>query len=406
MLTGPENEKMIPDTLKNSEPRKKLQNDRMLSAFWAELLENGSSLSNEEINTKLYNYRLGLDMAVPYLIVLFCVKYREGMSLRNEENLVQCIFRWKNTGFFRTSISISGIVVPMDRTMTVDIVIKQCEEYIQFLEDVWKYKLAVFVGTPLYMDKLTGHFNELMVMALGSVSAASKVYIYETAFSQSTSYVPPNLELWRLMLEKGTYGKLYGEIESYMNREMPVMRRHYLNRFMHDFEQMLSRFMSEMNIHLTLLMDDLEEMIYVNRYDSVENALSYIQNMFERIRHHTITGSDGISVSERVREYIANHLDQELTRETLAECVHMNADYLGKIFKKENGISLKEYVTREKLQMACELLGKTDLPVSEVALRVGYRNFAHFSTAFRRFSGVSPVAFRQAAVQDYKSKLD
>ena len=98
-----------------------------------------------------------------------------------------------------------------------------------------------------------------------------------------------------------------------------------------------------------------------------------------------------------MRDYIAGHLDKELTREILAERVHMNADYLGRVFKKENGISLMEYVTREKMLMARQLLIKTELPVSEVALRVGYHNFAHFSTVFRRFYGASPVAIRHEA---------
>lgn len=378
----------------DSEPQRKIHNDRMLSAFWEELLENGGPLTNEEISIKIYNYRLDLDMTVPYLIVLFSVKYREGLSLRNEENLVQCIFRWENTGFFRVSAAISGIVVPMDRTMTVDMVIDKCEEYTRFLEDVWKYKMAVFIGEPLYMDKLTGHFNELIAMEMATVLADRQIYRYEAMLGPGVAYECPDLGLWRVLLEKGMYDRLYGDIKTYVNSRKAVMRRSHLNRFMSDFEQLVYGLLPEMGIELSLPTDELGEMIYVHRYDTVDNALQYIMTVFERLRLHA--SNDGAEhVSLKVKAYIRSHLDQELSRETLAACVHLNADYLGRLFKAECGLSLKDYVTRERMALAGALLANTDIPVSEAALRTGYHNFAHFSTAFRKYWGMSPLAYRQ-----------
>lgn len=380
----------------DSEPQRKIHNDRMLSAFWEELLENGGPLTNEEISIKIYNCRLELDMTVPYLIVLFSVKYREGLSLRNEENLVQCIFRWKNTGFFRISAAISGIVVPMARTTTVDMVIDKCEEYTRFLEDVWKYRMAVFIGEPLYMDKLTGHFNALAAMEMATVTADRQIYRYEAMLEPGGDYECPDLALWRVLLEKGMYDRLYGDIKTYVNARKAVMRRRHLNRFMNDFEQLIYGILPEMGIELSLPTDELGELIYVHRYDTVDNALRYIASVFERLRLNASNdGAGAAHVSQKVKAYIRSHLDQELSRETLAACVHLNADYLGRLFKAECGLSLKDYVTRERMALAGALLKNTDIPVSEVALCTGYHNFAHFSTAFRKYSGMRPLTYRQ-----------
>ncbi len=95
-----------------------------------------------------------------------------------------------------------------------------------------------------------------------------------------------------------------------------------------------------------------------------------------------------------LREYIADHLADDLTIAVLAQRMHLTAKYLGEVFKQSTGESLGEYIIRARIKRACDLLGTTSLKVHVIAEHVGYGDPKHFATMFRSLVGVSPVEYR------------
>ena len=78
----------------------------------------------------------------------------------------------------------------------------------------------------------------------------------------------------------------------------------------------------------------------------------------------------------------------------IAEYLRIHRSYLAGIFKKKTGISPQEYLMQCRLKNACELLEKTDIPIQEIARRVGYDNPLTFSKSFKTHYGVSPKEYR------------
>lgn len=101
-------------------------------------------------------------------------------------------------------------------------------------------------------------------------------------------------------------------------------------------------------------------------------------------------------VVEEVIRYIDENLDQEIHRRDLADHVYLNPDYLNRIFKKQTGKTLKEFVIEHKMDEARKMLQVTRLPVSIIAAKVGYDNFSHFSYAYKKVTGQSPLESRNA----------
>ncbi len=94
-------------------------------------------------------------------------------------------------------------------------------------------------------------------------------------------------------------------------------------------------------------------------------------------------------------EYIRQNLDRDISRGEIADAVFLNPEYLSRLFKKETGVSLNEFIITEKIEQAKSMLEGTDIPVSLIALKTGYANFSYFSQVFRRHTGCSPMEYRQ-----------
>ena len=106
-------------------------------------------------------------------------------------------------------------------------------------------------------------------------------------------------------------------------------------------------------------------------------------------------GGANDKVIEQLEAYIHSHLAQELGRQQLAEYVYLSPDYLARLFRQQKGVQLSEYIIRARMEKGRQLLEETDLPVSEVALAVGYVNPAYFIKVFRERYGVTPKKFRE-----------
>lgn len=96
-----------------------------------------------------------------------------------------------------------------------------------------------------------------------------------------------------------------------------------------------------------------------------------------------------------VRNYICQHLDSpELNRSSIAEHVHMNADYFSSIFHSRFGQTLSSYIQARRIDHAKELLAATDLSVNEIADRIGIPNTSYFHRQFKKETGMTPQQYR------------
>lgn len=99
---------------------------------------------------------------------------------------------------------------------------------------------------------------------------------------------------------------------------------------------------------------------------------------------------------KKVKQIIMENLATELSREELAEQVYTSADHLAKLFKKETGISINEYITRKRIRLAQQLLASTDLNVVEISARAGFSYSSYFVKIFRNRVGMTPQQYRNA----------
>ena len=97
----------------------------------------------------------------------------------------------------------------------------------------------------------------------------------------------------------------------------------------------------------------------------------------------------------RVFGYIDQHLDSNLTLETIAAVAYFSPFHFHRIFRSIAGETLNEYITRRRIEKSAIDLLHSDARVTEITLKNGFSCNSAFTRAFRKFYGVSPTEFRR-----------
>ncbi|MGM0175078.1 phosphoenolpyruvate hydrolase family protein [Enterococcus sp. DIV0800] len=99
-----------------------------------------------------------------------------------------------------------------------------------------------------------------------------------------------------------------------------------------------------------------------------------------------------------VKKYIEENYSTPIYISELAELAHVNSSYLSSLFKKKVGMNFTEYLIRFRINKAIELMNTTKLRFNEIALMVGYPNYAQFNKIFRKHMGHSPKTHRESNI--------
>lgn len=107
------------------------------------------------------------------------------------------------------------------------------------------------------------------------------------------------------------------------------------------------------------------------------------------------SGSTGFNpLIENIRNYIEESLYYDISVGNIASVFNYNEKYIGKLFKRQTGKTLKEYVNAERLKRSKELLKNTSLSVTEISAKVGFNSVSYFNRLFKRYFNMSPTIYR------------
>lgn len=114
--------------------------------------------------------------------------------------------------------------------------------------------------------------------------------------------------------------------------------------------------------------------------------------------HRASLAKGGLSPAQfrRVVDYIDAHLGDELGLFELSTVAGLSPHHFGEAFKASAGMPPHRYVMEKRVQQARELLRTEGLSLGEIAYIVGFSSQAHFTTQFRRMTGLTPGRFRRS----------
>lgn len=141
----------------------------------------------------------------------------------------------------------------------------------------------------------------------------------------------------------------------------------------------------------------ITKLMHIDEYNSWEDAAGYLNELTDIIfnlqkQNHDETTSHIII---KLKEYINQHLNEDVTLVKLADQVMLNPYYISRLFKQETGVNLSEYIYEKKVLQAKTLLTDQSIKIQEISKLLGFETSSYFARFFKKYTGRTPQEFRE-----------
>lgn len=96
-----------------------------------------------------------------------------------------------------------------------------------------------------------------------------------------------------------------------------------------------------------------------------------------------------------LKKYIDEHYNEKITLDFLSEKFYINKYYLTRLFKKQYGTSIVNYILQVRITHSKQMLRFTDMSMEQISEECGFSDTNYFSRVFRKIEGISPSVFRK-----------
>ncbi len=159
-----------------------------------------------------------------------------------------------------------------------------------------------------------------------------------------------------------------------------------------DEENSITKMKMKANGHPVPL-DSLEKAFSPAMCQSVCQTIdNYIQFLLEK---YDDDQPDEKPLIRNIKNYIESNLGFDLCIQNIADAFFYNPRYLCRLFKKETGRSLNDYILSRRLKRAKKLLTTTNYSVIDISAEIGFKNVTYFNRVFKSEFQITPTAYRR-----------
>ncbi|MEY8337640.1 helix-turn-helix domain-containing protein [Lachnospiraceae bacterium 62-35] len=219
-------------------------------------------------------------------------------------------------------------------------------------------------------------------------------------FLDKTDYSGVDRKLVEEFLKLGSLGEEEDFVEEYFaavgeNNYKSLLLRQYMTM---DIFFCMQEFLKSINAKTDGLPEEFSDIKFIPKaVSSVENTKEYLKELL----HYGISERDKVSnnrygtLIDEAKRYIGEEFySNEFSLNMIAAHIGVSPSYFSSIFKQETGQSFVEYLTKVRIEKACELLKCTTLKTSEIGEKVGYNDPHYFSATFKKVTGMSPKEYK------------
>lgn len=374
---------------------------RVQRDFWQDLVMGAIGEKPDRIQEKAAKYGISYNVNERFRIGLFCIR---DMNERKEE--------WaKNVEIMKFIMeNIAKDILNDGRELeqagwkgeklwilfgakAADNLLEKVNRYLEEVKTTMQFSVAVYLSEAEFGEELQNTLKWLEEQNEKNVSIECGIVDEEMRIRERHEKAAFYQKIQTKRKEKDLEG-LKEILTAYVKEQQYVDRRElFLEGERIKFELLLflqENYLNQEELWTEELMEK-ELLIHQSRKKCLEWELEAIERT-QVVWQNRTQENDTIGA---IKKYIQENLENRITRELIAEKIHFSGDYISRIFKKETGISLNEYITEQKVEYAKQLIREENESIGNIAVRLGYSSFSYFSDIFKRNTGCLPSEYKK-----------
>lgn len=140
---------------------------------------------------------------------------------------------------------------------------------------------------------------------------------------------------------------------------------------------------------------------YIQKCDGCQDVLQAIQYRNRAVERITLEVKQNLekkhisSYVEQCKDYVAKHYREKIYLDEIAEILGVSSSYLSRLFRKETGICLQDYITEFRVERAANLLIYSKEPLPRIAEYVNFPSQSYFGKIFKKYKQMTPGKYRE-----------
>jgi two-component system response regulator YesN len=391
----------------------------LFERFWQDLFWQRIISTESHIEKAIESYMMPLPIQSKALLIMISMEqWGKKLDTRDEEIMEYAL---RNAATEMILGKLSGQVI-QDRdgvhfvllhsdeshkpVVTFEQLKQSCRSYIEACSKYLFCSISCYIGDWVPLTSVSQSYNALLQMEHKNVTLSKFVFFSKEEQADFDVLQLPALFEWSEFMELGKTDELdqlamdmFGQLRKEAN-----INSETLNALYHSLLQTIYYVLHKRGISVQTIFSNGEALDQVMAVKSLDQLQEWTKRIFRMVTEYLVAVERGSTVVDKVKNYIADHLYDEISRDDLANCVHINSSYLSRLFKKEVGISLTDFIVQERMKTARNLLIHSDEMVSNIAKSFHYTNFSHFSKMFRKHYGMNPQDYRKKYYKEQISK--
>ncbi|WP_337101857.1 response regulator transcription factor [Paenibacillus sp. YIM B09110] len=381
----------------------------IIERFWLDLINQSTPSHADAVREQVERHHIPITEGSVFVPILIAVQRWNKPLNRRDEKILEYALKNSADEIIKGSHS-NGICFPLERGMLLVVLavggdpeedttsfVDACSNYIESCHQYFYCDLSCYVGGGVQAHEMAEMVMRLRQRNTNNVAFVNQVFADPYSWQTIQPVNLPALSNIASLLKTGTQEAVLREVDKVLgdlvrNQEMDA---EVLHQFHQDFMQVLYSFLNFKGVQAHQLFGDvISRRLSEKAGRSVTDMMGWVHHVVSKAMKQADVVNETDTVIETVKRYIAHNMDQDISREQVAEQVFLNPDYLSRIFKKETGSSISDYILLERIKHAKSLLSETNIPISSIASAIGYTNFSHFAKIFKKYVGIGPTEYR------------
>lgn len=382
--------------------------DLVEKSFWRDVLNAIIPPRPDMIQVEIRKRQLSLSVEGSYILFLISVSKTEmekewedstfsyAMSNLISEVMFNCtnhdrVIAHQTESQFYHAIILDGETDPDSLKTRGERLIRLCRHYL-------KCVATCYISEEMAISKLANAKTELERLDESNLIFRGTLHVRKDAFQYDTK------ETYMLDIDLFTTYFVQKEKVQIVNRlkkELETLAGQNkldpktLHSIREDFHQVVYALLARNNIQAHRLFEgEVAKRLFQQSDNSIFDFMKWAHLITEKTIETIDETRQSEGVVERVKRYIHENYNRELSREEVAANVYLTPDYLAKTFKSETGCTIKEYVNEFRIKVAKQMLIESTASVGHVAMETGFDTISYFSTVFKKVTGETPNAYR------------